>query len=162
MMVVLHLHPRSVGHQLQETLSDGCPLPVTIAEDKQSTDGGVIYLAPANYHLQVEPDSRLSLSIDDKVNFSRPSIDVLFDSAAEVYRSRLIGIVLTGGSKDGAAGLKKIKELGGLAIVQDPAEAEVPTMPQSALAACQVDRILTLKEIACFLAHLGVDIMVVR
>ena len=154
-LVVLHLHPRSDCLQLQETLDEVCRLPVRIAEDKQLAESGGIYLAPANYHLQVEPDHRLSLSIDEKVNFSRPAIDVLFESAAEVFRSELVGVVLTGGSKDGAAGLRRIKELGGWTIVQDPEEAEVRTMPQSALEACEVDQILALKAIGRFLADLA-------
>ena len=91
------------------------------------------------------------MSVDARVNYSRPSIDVLFESAADIYKSKLIGIILTGANNDGAEGLKKIKQCGGLAIVQNPKGAESDAMPRAALAACEVDYILSLEEIASFL-----------
>jgi len=106
-----------------------------------------VYIAPANYHLLIEKDRTFSLTIDELVNFARPSIDVLFESAAEAYKNKLIGIVLTGSNNDGAKGIKRIKEYGGLAIVQDPETAESPTMPASALAVMQPDYILSLEKI---------------
>ena len=110
-----------------------------------------VYLAPAGYHLLIEDDMTLSLSVDPPVNYAIPSIDVLFDTASEVYRGNRIGIVLTGANSDGSQGLKHIKENGGLALVEDPQTAEVDTMPKAAIAAGAVDKILPLGEIVEFL-----------
>ena len=109
---------------------------------------GHIYFAPAAYHLLIERDMSFSLSADEKVNFARPAIDVLFESAAQAYGPELIGIILTGANADGAAGLQKIKEFGGLAVVQKPDTAEASYMPQAAINAGPVDCILELNEIA--------------
>jgi two-component system chemotaxis response regulator CheB len=109
-----------------------------------------VYIAPAGYHLLVDRGS-FALSTDAKVCYARPSIDVLFESAAEAYKERVIGVVLTGASKDGSEGLARIKERGGLAVVQDPKGAEAPTMPEAAIAKVKVDRILPLPEIASYL-----------
>jgi len=146
-VVVQHLHPES-GEYMVEFLRQHCALPVKEAEDKEPIKPGVIYVATAKYHLLIERDRSFSLSVDDKVNYSRPSIDVLFESAAKTYGPRLIGIVLTGANADGAAGLATIKACGGLTIVQDPATAEVPFMPQAALAATMVDHTLDLAGIS--------------
>ena len=136
------------------SLNESCPLMVKVADEKELVKPGYVYIAPANYHLLVEPDKTLSLSIDAKVCYSRPSIDVLFETAAEVYLSGLIGIILTGASGDGTAGLRKIKEKGGLTIAQNPATAEAALMPHSAIREDIVDKILSLAEIASFLAQL--------
>lgn len=128
-------------------LATACRLPVKEAEDKEDVLGGVVYLAPANYHLMIEADRTFSLSIDEKVNFSRPSIDVLFETAAEVYGAGLIGIILTGASRDGAAGLRRVKEMNGIAVVQDPKTAEFPAMPLAALEETQIDHILSIERI---------------
>lgn len=146
-VVVQHLHPES-GQYMVEFLRQHCSLPVKEAEDKEPIMPGVIYVAAAQYHLLIERDRSFSLSLDDKVNYSRPSIDVLFESAATTYGPRLIGVVLTGANADGAAGLATIKSGGGLAIVQDPATAEVSFMPQAAIAGTTVDHILNLAGIA--------------
>jgi two-component system chemotaxis response regulator CheB len=105
------------------------------AEDKQVPEPGTIYFAPANYHLLVEPDGSMALSADDPVNHSRPSIDLLLESAADALRSRLIAVLLTGANQDGAEGLRAVARTGGTAIVEDPATARVPTMPAAGLAA---------------------------
>ena len=128
------------------------------AEDKQPLEPRHIYVAPPNYHLLVERTATLALSVDDAVNFSRPSIDVLFESAADVYAERAIGIVLTGASADGAAGLARIKDRGGVAIVQDPDDAEAYTMPAAAIRATVADAILPLDEIPKFLIGLCVEV----
>ena len=112
-----------------------------------------MYLAPADYHLLVER-GQFSLSTEGAVAFSRPSVDVLFESAADAYRSRLIGVILTGANSDGALGVKRIKQKGGVVIVQDPASAEAPAMPQAAISAARVDRILPLDRIGPFLVEL--------
>nr|WP_321469045.1 chemotaxis protein CheB [uncultured Desulfobulbus sp.] len=131
-----------------------CAMTVKEAEDKERIQGGKIYFAPPNYHLMVEQDRSIALSIDEKVNYSRPSIDVLFETAAITYRQNLIGVVLTGANNDGARGLARIKRYGGLTIVQDPDSAEVDTMPKAALEATDVDRVLPLEEIAVLLNKL--------
>ena len=110
--------------------------------------------APADYHMLIEPDRSISLSLDEKVNFSRPSIDVLFESAAEVFGSSLIGVVLTGASADGSQGLKCIKMQGGYAIVQNPKTAAAMHMPMSAIQATSVDRVVNLEHIAPLLVKL--------
>ena len=145
-VVVQHVH-RDSGNFFAEYLHEKCQLRVKEAEEKESIQPGVIYTAPANYHLLIEHNRTFALTIDEKVNYSRPSIDVLFDAAAQVYGSRLIGIVLTGANADGAKGLKTIKAHGGLAIVQDPDTAESEVMPASAIEACQVDYIAPLEKI---------------
>jgi len=131
-VVVQHLHPRG-GEYLVEYLNSHCAMPVKEAEDKEPILPGVIYVAPAQYHLLIEQDRIFSLSVDDKVNYSRPSIDILFSSAAAAYGPCLIGIILTGANADGACGLALIKERGGLTIVQEPKTAETPLMPQAAI-----------------------------
>lgn len=146
-VVVQHLHPQGGGYMV-EFLGQHCPLPVKEAEDKEPVLPGAIYVAPAQYHLLIEHDRSFALSVDDKVNYSRPSIDVLFASAAEAYGPRLIGLVLTGANADGADGLALIKEHGGLTVVQDPQTAEVAFMPQAAIDKGAPDYILDLAGIA--------------
>ena len=114
-----------------------------------------IYLRPANYHLLIEKDNTFSLSADSKVNFARPSIDVLFESAAEAYKNRLIGLILTGSSNDGAAGMRIIKEKGGLTIVQDPLTAQSPYLPASVINVFQPDYILCLDNISPLLINIA-------
>jgi len=132
-------------------------LDVVDALDKQWVQPGTVYLAPADYHLLVDRDGEhgeLSLSVDAAVAYSRPSIDVMFESAADAYGQGVIGIVLTGANADGARGAKRIKQRGGFVIVQDPQSAESPSMPEAAIAAARVDRILPLERIGPFLIEL--------
>jgi two-component system chemotaxis response regulator CheB len=124
--------------------------PVLEVGDKDPIRPGRVYIAPPDYHLLVEPGF-FALSVDERVNYARPSIDVLFESASDAYGERVIGVVLTGANQDGAAGLARIKRRGGVAIVQDPREAEAPAMPAAALAATQADAVLPLDEIGRFL-----------
>ncbi len=131
-----------------------CALNVKEAEDKEYIQKGRAYFAPPNYHVMVEDDHSITLSADEKVNFSRPSIDVLFETAAVTYRDKLVGIVLTGANNDGARGLARIKQYGGLTIVQDPESAQVEVMPKAAMEAAEVDLILPLKDIAPLLNKL--------
>lgn len=128
-------------------------LKVVDTTDKEWLKPGTVYLAPANYHLLVER-GELSLSVDDAVAYSRPSIDVLFESAAMAYGSGVIGVVLTGANADGACGAAEIKKRGGFVVVQDPATAESPSMPQAAIDATRVDRILPLDRIGPFIVEL--------
>jgi two-component system chemotaxis response regulator CheB len=136
--------------QLAALLQAHCALPVVEAGDKEPLAGGHVYLAPADYHLLVD-DGALALSVDARVLHSRPSIDVLFESAAEAYRDGVLAVLLTGANADGTAGAKRIKQKGGRVIVQDPAQAESPIMPQAAITAGVVDQVLPLEEIAPFL-----------
>lgn len=151
--IVVHL-PRERPSLLIDVFEPQCSLPVREAEDKEPVQPGTVYFAPPDYHLFVEQGPTLALSIDEPMNFSRPSIDVLFESAADVYGERLIGVVLTGGSEDGAAGLKAIGRVGGLALVQDPANAQVPFMPTAALKANPECQVLSLDAIAAVFQQL--------
>ncbi len=153
-LVVQHLHP-SQNEDFFSNLNEHCLLTVKAADEKEAVTRGNIYFAPPNYHLLVEKDQTLSLSVDERVNFSRPSVDVLFESAAAVFGSRLVGVVLTGANADGAVGLRMIKERGGLTVVQDPDSALADYMPRAAMAAVTVDHLLALVEIGPFLAELG-------
>ena len=122
-------------------------LPVREAEDEELVAPGV-YLAPPDYHLLLEPGGRLALSTDEPVSFSRPSIDVLFESAADAYGPGVLGVLLTGANHDGARGLVRIRAAGGFSIVQDPTTAESPEMPTAAIAVGAADRVIALGEIA--------------
>ena len=152
-LIVLHL-PRERPSLLVDIFTPKCRLPVREAEDKQPIEPGVVYFAPPDYHLLVDSGPRVALSADEPVNFSRPSIDVLFESAADVYGARLIGIILTGASHDGALGLEAVRRAGGVPIVQQPESAQVPTMAEAALKRGPVDRVLSLEEIAEWLRAL--------
>lgn len=145
-LVAQHIHAVSTGY-LATYFARQCPLPVYEGVDKMPVEGGCVYVAPPNYHMLVEDDRTLSLSVDERVNFSRPSIDVLFESAADVYGDALVGVILTGANADGAKGLAKIKELGGFILVQSPEDAEVPVMPTAAIDIACPDAILTVTEI---------------
>ncbi len=153
-VVVQHRHKNS-GQFLPRVLQDDTRLCVCEVEDKAPITGGSIYIAPANYHVLVER-GHLSLSTDEPVAFSRPSIDVTFISAADAYRKGAVGIVLTGANSDGARGLKRIADRGGLAIVQRPETAESSVMPAAALRSVPNARSLTLAEIADLMASLAV------
>jgi len=113
------------------------------------------YIAPANYHLLVEEKSRFALAITELVQYSRPSIDVLFESAADVYREAVVAILLSGANRDGALGMKRITDKGGLTIVQDPAECSMNTMPEAALQATKIDYVLNTAEISELLRELN-------
>lgn len=154
-VVAQHRHRRS-NEELPAYFRRQTDLKVVDAEDKQWIAPGHVYLAPADYHLFIERNGvrgELSLSVDDAVRFSRPSIDVLFESAAEAYGDRLIAIVLTGANEDGARGAARIKAFGGIVIAQDPSTAEAPAMPRSTIERVLVDQILRLEEIAPFLVE---------
>jgi two-component system chemotaxis response regulator CheB len=151
--VVQHVSEDLEGF-LAEHLNRSSALDVKEAEDKEPLRSGVVYLAPAGYHLLIEADKTFSLSVDVRVQYSRPAIDVLFESAANVFGGSLIGIVLTGANADGAQGLKTISAHGGLAIVQDPRTAEVGYMPLAALNATRVDHVVDLEQIAPLLLQI--------
>lgn len=152
-MVVVHVPPdkKSV---LADLFQAKCRVRVIEAEDKEPVRGGTVYFAPPDYHLLVEESGRLSLSTEEAVLFSRPSIDVLFESAADVYGSGLVGIVLSGANHDGAQGLQAICDAGGRALVQNPLEAFASAMPEAALSACPSAETMPLEGIANFLQGL--------
>lgn len=155
LIIVQHIPEEAMDGYRTVILNKKCSLPVKEAMDKEPLQPGTVYLAPAAYHLLVEQTGTLSLSVDKPVNFSRPSIDVLFESAAEALGDKLIGIILTGANNDGSRGIKKIKEYNGYVIVQDPAEAEVPAMPLAAIENAEIDQILPLAQIGSFLADIN-------
>jgi two-component system chemotaxis response regulator CheB len=156
--VVLAQHRQNDGRDgvLEHLLDGRCALAVTEAEDKQALAPGVVFVAPADYHLLVEPGS-LALSVDEPLHFSRPSIDVLLGSAADAYGDRAAGVVLTGANADGAVGLAKIAARGGVAIVQDPDTAERREMPDAALWATPEARVMALEAIGPALVELAAD-----
>lgn len=139
----------ALGAQLQRH----CALAVNEPEDKENILPGRVYLAPSDYHLLLQTDG-FAISTEAPVHHARPSIDVLFESAADVYGEKAIGVILTGAGLDGAQGLSRIKTVGGLTLVQDPATAECPTLPRAALAATAADWVLPLADIAPFLNKL--------
>ncbi|MGH2701817.1 MAG: chemotaxis protein CheB [Actinomycetota bacterium] len=126
---------------------------ISEASDKDAIEAGHVYIAPPDYHLLVEPGS-LALSTDEFVHHSRPSIDVAFESAADAYADRLVGVILTGANTDGSAGLKRIRDEGGVTVVQDPATAARPEMPSAAMAAVKGAKVLPLRKIAPFLVEI--------
>lgn len=153
-IIVAQHRYRTSGEALPAFLRRHSKLGVVDATDKQWIKPGNVYLAPANYHLLVDRGGELSLSVDEVVAYSRPSIDVLFESAANAYPGGTVGVVLTGANADGAKGAKRIKERGGFVVVQDPRTAESPEMPRAAIDATRVDRILPLDRIGPFLVEL--------
>ena len=155
--IVLHVPPHR-SSALAEVLGRSCALQIKEAEDKEALAPGTIYVAPPDYHLLIERDRRLSLSVDPLVHFSRPSIDVLFDSAADAYGASLVGVLLTGANEDGAQGLARIRAGGGTAVVQSPETARSAVMPEAGIRA-GADIVLPLAEIGPYLvgavAHAG-------
>lgn len=144
-VVVQHRSADSVAGALAQALGRRTELPVCEPGDKDPVEGGKVYLAPPDYHLLVEP-GRFELSLDAPETYSRPSIDVFFESLADAYGARAIGVLLTGASPDGAAGLVRVREAGGTTLVQDPGEAERREMPQAAIDLGAAERVCTLAE----------------
>lgn len=154
--VVLHL-PRDRPSVLAELFSSKCALQVREAQDKEPVAPGTVYFAPSNYHLLVDDGPQLALSADDLVHHSRPSIDVLFESAADIYREHLLGVLLTGANEDGAEGLAAVHDAGGLTVVQEPETAQASTMVLAAMRLRTPDYVLPLGGIAGLFQALGRD-----
>ncbi|MDD8018209.1 MAG: chemotaxis protein CheB [Bacteroidota bacterium] len=152
-IVVVQHRDKESDETFTQFLQKESKLIITETHDKDPIRSGFIYVAPADYHVFVE-DNRLCLSLDSPVKFSRPSIDVLFESAAREMKERLIGIILTGANCDGAEGLAAVKARGGFTMVQDPKSAEAPRMPEAAIEACRVDQVVPLEKIVPVLKHL--------
>lgn len=153
-MLVMHI-PRERPSLLVEVFSSRCCLPVREAEDKEPVQPGTVYVAPPDYHLLIDQGPALALSDDEPVHFSRPSIDVLFESAADIYSERLMGIILTGANRDGATGLAAIARAGGRTIVQDPSRAAASYLPAAALQEGPVDAVLSVQQLQELFAELG-------
>jgi two-component system chemotaxis response regulator CheB len=153
-MIVIHITP-DADDGLALLLDAHCNIRVKEANEQEVMAPGTVYLAPANYHLLVEQGGNLSLSVDPPVSFARPSIDVLFESAAVAFGPALIGVILTGAGFDGSKGLAAIKDRGGVAIVQDPADAEMDSMPNSALQLLTADYVVQLKGLPYLLKMLA-------
>lgn len=153
LIVVQHISPQSDNYMIRH-FDQQSQIRVKEADEKEKIKPGHAYFAPPNYHLLIEEDHTFSLSVEERINFSRPSIDVLFETALDAYCSSLIGIILTGANNDGSKGLKLIKDCGGLTIVQDPQEAEVPAMPEAAIKLSMPDHILKVGQIAPFLIRI--------
>jgi len=139
---------------LPAILGRNCAASLVEAEDKLPIQSGTVYLAPADYHLLIDPGPAIALSADEPVHYSRPSIDVMFESAAHVYRERVLAVILSGANPDGAAGLQAVRRSGGVTVVQDPATAFCAAMPAAAVNAGPVDAILALEAIRDLLATL--------
>lgn len=154
--IVLALHRlKHIRHGFVEALSLKSGLPVVEPLDKEQIKPGKVYLAPANYHLYVELAGTFALSTEEPVNHSRPAIDLTFLTGAYAYKNKTVGIILSGANKDGAFGLKKVKDWGGVTIVQNPSESQVTTMPVSAIEKCKtVDHIFKTEEIINYLVSL--------
>ena len=152
--ITVHVPPerRSI---LAEVLQSKCQITVQEAQDKESISIGTAYIAPPDYHLLVEKNGTLALSSDEPIFYSRPAIDVLFESAADAYGPAVVGVVLSGASGDGAKGLKSIESAGGVAIVEDPGTAYASTMPEAALNACNEAKIFSLDQLAEYLKSLS-------
>lgn len=153
-IIVLHSAPVEQS-ALAQSFSRYSVLPVVEAAERTRVEPGHVYLAPAGYHLLVERNEHFSLSVDERVRYARPSIDVLFESAADTWRAAVAGVVLTGANDDGARGLAAIRAHRGIAIVQSPEDAEVADMPQAALKLAGADHVLKLTEIPTLLNRLS-------
>ena len=152
--IVMHI-PRERPSLLAEVFNARCALPVREAEDKEPVQPGTVYFAPPDYHLLLDRGPILALSSDEPVHFSRPSIDVLFESAADIYGERLLGLILTGANQDGAEGLAAVGRAGGRTVVQEPGSAAVPFLPEAALQVGPVDFVLSLAQLRELFATWG-------
>jgi two-component system, chemotaxis family, protein-glutamate methylesterase/glutaminase len=152
-VLVQHRHRHS-DHVLAGILQDQTTLRVCEVEDKAPIEPGAVFIAPPDYHLLVEP-GMFALSVEEPIRYSRPSIDLTFSSAADVFGAKTIGVVLTGANADGAEGLRRIAARGGLAIVQEPVTAESPEMPTAALKAVPMARVMTVGSIGVLVGELS-------
>jgi two-component system chemotaxis response regulator CheB len=147
MVIVRHVSPEFHDGSFVDYLDERCELKVKEADQNEKIKGGHVYMAPPNYHLLLERDLSFSLNIDERVKYCRPSIDVLFESAADALGRSIVGVILSGANDDGADGLRSIKANGGYAIVQDPQTAEFRSMPEESVKACVPDEVLSPAEI---------------
>lgn len=156
-IIIVQHRSKEDNTMLEEVLQQKAIITIKQAEEKKRITGSTVFIAPADYHLLVENDRTFSLTIDETVRYSRPSIDVLFESAAHVYKNKLVGIILTGANNDGADGIKVIHSLGGHTIAQNPDETSFPIMPAESIRTGAVRQILLLKDIREFLITITKD-----
>lgn len=152
-VIVIH-RKKTLDNSLSDLLSQKTLIPVKEIEEKDPILPGNIYIAPPDYHLLIEEEKIFSLDYSEKINFSRPGIDATFQTAAQVYKDKLVGILLSGANADGTEGLMSIRDVGGITAVQDPATAEVPFMPRNALEKLSIDYLLSIEGIAAFINSL--------
>ncbi len=152
-VIVVHM-PESRESRLVEVFQHHMMIKVMLAEDKDHIRPGHVYFAGPGYHLSIERDRSFSVSCEEPVHYSRPSIDVLMSSAADAYGKSLVGILLTGANQDGAEGMARINATGGLTVIQDPAEAEISVMPESALRLFTPDFVVSLRDIQTLIFRL--------
>lgn len=150
-IIVVQHRSKDPRDLLEEVLQNKCRIKIKQADEKEKIEAGKVYIAPPDYHLLIESDQTFSLSADELVRYSRPSIDVLFETAASAFKETLIGIILTGANNDGSAGMIAVKKYGGLTIAQDPEEAMFPFMPKASIEAKAVDHIWKISAIQNFL-----------
>lgn len=154
--IIMSLHRlKHVRHGFVEALSIKSTMPVSEPEDKEPIKRGSVYLAPANYHLSVELGNSFALSTEEMVNNSRPAIDITLETAAYVYKDKLIGILLSGANRDGALGMKRIKDRGGLTLIQEPSECMIDTMPVAAQKITEIDYVYRINQIVEFLIEVN-------
>lgn len=149
-VIVVH-RKQGTDSLLPDLLSSRTSLQVKEADEKEKLTAGLIYIAPSDYHLLVERDSTFSLDYSEKINYSRPSIDVTFQTAAEVYKEKLVCLLLSGSNSDGVNGLKSVKEWGGTALIQDPKTAQVAYMPAQAQLNVDIDKVLSIEDMGKFI-----------
>ena len=152
-VIVVQHRSRDERFLLEEVLQTKCRVHIKQADEKEEIMPGIVYVAPADYHLLIEKDKTFSLSFDEPVNYSQPSIDILFETAAEVYKNKLLGIILTGANSDGAKGIKSIRKRGGITIAQQPDTADYPVMPKAAIKTGSIQHVMTLDQIRDFLLN---------
>ncbi|SFC91944.1 two-component system, chemotaxis family, response regulator CheB [Flexibacter flexilis DSM 6793] len=154
--IIMSLHRlKHVRHGFVEALSIKSTMPVSEPDDKEAIKKGCVYLAPANYHMSVELGNSFALSTEEMINNSRPAIDITLETSAYVYKDKLIGILLSGANKDGAMGMKRIKDKGGLTIIQEPSECMIDTMPVAAQKLTEIDYIYKVSQIIDFLIEVN-------
>ena len=150
-VVIVQHRSKDERELLEELLQQKCKIKIKQADEKEKLQKGTVYIAPPNYHVLAENDRTLSLSADPLVNYSRPSIDVLFETASEVYKNKLIGVILTGANKDGAYGMTLIRKRGGVTVAQNPKTAQFSAMPHAAVETGSIQHVLEVNEIIDFL-----------
>lgn len=156
-VIVVQHRSKDQRDLLEQVLQSKCKVRIKQADEKENIEAGNVYIAPPDYHLLVESDKSFSLSSDELECFSRPSINVLFETAATVFTNTLVGIILTGANNDGAAGIRAIKKNGGLTIAQNPAEAQFPLMPGASIETNAIEHIWKLSEIHNFLLNISAE-----
>jgi two-component system, chemotaxis family, protein-glutamate methylesterase/glutaminase len=154
-LIIVQHRSRDERNLLEDVLSQKCQIGIRQANEKEKIEPGNVYFASPDYHLLIERNHTFSLSGEERVNYSRPAIDLLFETAAYAYQNRLLAIIFTGANQDGAAGISQVRKMGGTTIAQNPATAAFPVMPQAAIATGAIQQVLGLDDIRKLLLNLG-------